>query len=267
MRLEGKIALVTGAGRGIGRAVALTFAKEGANVVVNDIDLDSAETVANEIRSLGRQAIAIKCDVTKREEVNLMAEKALDRFKRIDILVNNAGIVIPAAAEEITDAQWDTVIGINLKGAFLCSQVIGRQMIKQKHGKIINLGSMLAHFAFPLQTAYCVAKGGVLQLTRALAVEWAKYNINVNSVSPGSTLTGVQAKNIQMDPNYYQSRLLRVPLRRLNQPEDIANAILFLASSESDNITGEDIFVAGGMSALHPGYIAPDQKLIEVGPS
>ena len=173
MKLDGKVAIVTGAGTGMGQTIALTLAEEGANIVIADIDIQSAENVAGKIESMGRQALAIKTDVTDREEVNKMVEKTLDAFKKIDILVNNAGIVKVVPSVEITETDFDSVIDVNLKGGFLCSQAVGKQMIKQKQGKIVNIASTAAHRGFLGLAAYCASKGGALLLTRQLAVEWA----------------------------------------------------------------------------------------------
>lgn len=273
MRFEDKVAVVTGGGLGIGRAIALAFADEGADVVIYDWDLEAAEEIASKIKALGRQVLAIKCDVSNSRDVSEVTKNTLDEFKRIDILVNNAAVVKPAPTckidkpvknvaivetaptEEASEALWDRVININLKGQFLCCQAIGRQMIKQGYGKIINIASTDAHVCTPGDVAYSASKGGVLQLTRSLAVEWAKYNINVNSVSPGTTLTPGSNRIMVEYPERLESRLKRVPLGRLNKPEDIANAVLFLASSDAANITGRDLMVDGGMTALHPGFI------------
>lgn len=256
MKLAGKVAIVTGAAQGIGRATALTLAKEGADIVVNDISLELAKKVADEIKSLGRQAQAIKADVSNSAEVSQMVNETLDNFKKIDILVNNAGIALVAPAEEMTEADWDKQININLKGQFLCSQAVGRQMIKQRKGKIINLASVQGHRSSPGFAAYCASKGGVLQLTGVLAVEWAKYNINVNAVSPGLTDTS-GARSSRQDS--WEKRSKTIPLGKANKPEDIANAVLFLASSESDNITGQAIIVDGGVTALHPRYVRTEE--------
>jgi NAD(P)-dependent dehydrogenase (short-subunit alcohol dehydrogenase family) len=259
MRLEGKVAVVTGGGQGIGRAVALRFAREGCDVAIYDASLELGEKVAGEIRLLGRKALVIKCDVSNSEEVHQATQEVLDKFKRVDILVNNAGISVPALIEETTEALWDRVIDINLKGQFLCSQVIGRQMIKQRGGKIINIASLLAHVATPYLGAYAASKGGVLQLSKVMAVEWARYNINVNVVSPGVTDTPMNVGVSAINPGLLRDRVKRIPLRRQNQPEDIANAVLFLASSESDNITGQAIMVDGGIYALHSGHTWPEE--------
>jgi len=259
MKLEDKVAIVTGAGQGIGRAIALTLAREGADVVVNDVDLELAEKVAGEIKSQGRQAQAIKADVSNSEEVNQLVNKTLDNFKRIDILVNNAGIDKLIPAIELTEALWDSMININLKGQFLCSQAVGRQMIKQKRGKIINIASIAGHVAQPGQAAYGASKGGVLQLTKVLAIEWAKHNINVNAVSPGATITPMVENIIKEHPDILKNYLGRIPSRKIAKPEDIANAVLFLASPESDDIIGQEIIIDGGICALHPGYVWPQE--------
>jgi NAD(P)-dependent dehydrogenase (short-subunit alcohol dehydrogenase family) len=245
--LEGKVAIVTGGGSGIGKAAALTLAREGARVVIADIDLSSAQVVATEIESMGRQARAIKCDVPSSQETSEMAQETLEAFGGIDILVNNAGIIEFIPTHEMDKADWDRIIGINLNGVFLCAQAVGRQMIKQKSGKIVNIASIAAHQGLPGVVAYCASKGGILALTRSLAVEWAQYNINVNSVSPGRTVTGLTV-GAGLDTEKIRQR---IPLDRINKPDDVADTILFLASSASDNITGQDIIVDGGVAALY----------------
>lgn len=257
MKLKGKTAIVTGAGNGIGRAIAIMFAKEGADIVVADVDLQAAGKVANEIGALGFRAQAIKCDVSSSREVGLCVKGTLDKFNRIDILVNNAGMHKMAPSEELSEADWDRIMDVNLKGQFLCSQAVARQMIKQGKGKIINLASTAAHRAMPSDTAYAVSKAGVLHLTRQLAVDWAKYNINVNSVTPGTTLTAMSASSEKMSREIasMEERVKAIPLGRANTPEDIAGVVLFLASPESDNVTGQDISVDGGTCALHPSSV------------
>lgn len=255
MKLEGKNALVTGGGQGIGRAIALSLAAEGADVAVNDIDIEIASRVADEIKAAGRHALAIKADVSNRSEVNNMVATALRGLGRIDILVNNAGISIMGATEELSEEVWDKIIGINLKGSFLCSQAVGREMIRQGHGKIVNIASLAGHAGIPKLLAYCASKGGVVLLTKALAVEWAKYNIKVNAVSPGLTRTPLVEKMSREFPEVFASREKRVPLHRAAVPEDIAKAVLFFACPESDYITGQILAVDGGMIAIHPGFI------------
>ncbi len=254
MKLHEKVAIVTGAGSGIGRAIALAFAKQGANVVVADIDFQSAQNVADEIKSLGSQAQAIKVDVSNSEEVNQCVRKSIDRFKKIDVLVNNAGIAKIALSEELSEDDWDRIIDVNLKGQFLFSQAVGRQMIQQKQGKIINIASTAAHSVFLRDAGYGASKAGVIQLTKVLAVEWGQYNINVNSVSPGQTRTGLSETIEKLAEGFptWEEREKTIPLKRANKPEDIASVVLFLASSEADNISGQDIIVDGGIGALHP---------------
>ena len=254
MKASGKVAIVTGAGQGIGKAIALALVKEGADVVIADINLKAAEICAEEATAFGK-AIAMKVDVSSKVDVDRMMKEALKQFRRIDILVNNAGIAIMAGADEITVEQWDQVVDINLKGTFLCSQAVGREMIKRKSGKIINIASAAAHSAAPNMVAYNVSKAGVIQLTKTLAVEWAKYNINVNSISPGVT-EGVMLSRLRVeDPEAFKAREQRIPLKRVNQPKDIAKLVIFLSSEDSDNITGEDIRLDGGMLAIHPGLV------------
>ena len=256
MRLKKQVAIVTGAGQGIGRAVALTLAREGATVVVNDIDLEKAEKVAEEIKSQGGQALPVQADVSVGDEVNNLVEKTLDSYKRVDILVNNAGVAKMTRFLELTEAEWDRTMNINIKGQFLCSKAVIAHMIKQKRGKIVNIASLAAHIGAPGLAAYGASKGGVVQLTKALAVELGKYNIMVNAVSPGLTLTDLIKSAVKDRPDFIEG-IDRIPLRRAAEPEDIANVVLFLASSESDYITGQVIIVDGGLMAIHPRMVKP----------
>ena len=258
MRLEGKVAIVTGAGQGIGRAIALTLAKEGAAVVVNDINLKSAKEVAEEIKSQGGKAVPIKADASNGEEVNTLVEKTVNKFKKIDILVNNAGTAKLTPTVELTEAEWDSTIDVDLKGQFLCSQAVAKHMIKQKRGKIVNIASLAAHIGTPGLVAYSASKGGVIQLTKVLAVEWGKHNITVNAVSPGLTMTELVKAVFKERPDVFEG-VERIPLKRLAMPEDIANAVLFLASSESDYITGQVIIVDGGTTVIHPRMVRPTE--------
>jgi len=254
MKLDGKVAIVTGAGQGIGRAIALSLAEEGASVVVCDINPQTAQDVTKEIQSLGRQAEAIKADVSNSEDVEELVRKSLDRFKKIDILVNNAGICLVSSAEELSEDEWDKTIDVNLKGTFLCSQAVGREMIKQKCGKIVNIGSGAGHIGIQDIIAYSVSKAGVISLTKVLAVEWGRYNINVNAVSPGSCRTPAAEKVRVGNPKTHEERIRRIPLQREAMPGDVAKAVLYLASPESNYITGDVIKVDGGMTAVHPGF-------------
>ncbi len=256
MRLEKQVAIVTGAGQGIGRAIALTLAREGAIVVVNDIDFEKASKVADEIKSQVAQALPVKADVSKKDEVSNLVEKTLASFQKVDILVNNAGTAKMTRLLEITETEWENIIDVNLKGQFLCSQTVVPHMIKQKRGKIVNIASLAAHIGAPGLASYGASKGGVVQLTKALAVELGKYNIMVNAVSPGFTMTELVRAAAKDRPDFFEG-MDRIPLRRAAEPEDIANAVLFLASAESDYITGQVLIVDGGLMAIHPRMVKP----------
>jgi NAD(P)-dependent dehydrogenase (short-subunit alcohol dehydrogenase family) len=259
-RLKGKVAIITGATAGIGKAIAKLFAEEGAIVVVVGRNSQAAEERVREIESTGHQALAIRCDISSISDIQNMVNKTLERFEKIDILVNNAAVDHSGRATEISGEDWDTLMNINQKGTFRCCQAVGKHMIAKKAGKIINVISVMAHAATPDKVLYCTSKGAVLQLTRQLAVEWGPYNINVNAVSPGLTINGQTTENLKRSPNDINDRLKRLPLRRVNKPIDVAYAVLFLASYESDNITGQALVVDGGALALHPGYSSPPQE-------
>ena len=254
MKLKGKVAIVTGAGRGIGKSIATLLINEGAKIVVNDINNEWAENTVRELRKVG-ESIAIVADVTKKVEVESMVKTTIKTFDRIDILINNAGLTIIRPAEEISEEEWDKVINVSLKGAFLCCQAVFGKMKKEGGGRIVNIASMAAHGGVPFQTPYCAAKTGILGLTRVLAVEWAKYKINVNSVSPGATLTEQFEESMSKLPsNFRKERERRIPLGRMATPEDIAKAVLFFVSPESEYISGQNICVDGAMQALFSGY-------------
>jgi len=249
--LTGKVALVTGAGRGIGKAIAAALARANACIVVNDVHLDTAEETANEIKALGGKALPVKADVSLREEVNDMVKNALMTFGKIDILVNNAGVITRKPAEEFLEAEWDKIINVNLKGVFLCSQIVARHMIERGGGgKIINIASIMGGVALPPRSAYCASKGGVIALTRDLAAEWAKYNINVNAISPG-WMAGTEITKLYFSQEDVRRFLLeRIPLNRFGTAEDIANLVVFLSSEYSNYITGQNIYVDGGWTIL-----------------
>lgn len=256
MRLKRQVAIVTGAGQGIGQAIAKTLAGEGAAVVVNDIDLEKASKVAEEIKAQGGKALPIKADVSKRDEVNNLVKETLASFQKVDILVNNAGIAKLTPSLELDEEQWDSTIDTNLKGQFLCSQAVARHMVEQKRGKIINITSLAAHTGTPGLLAYSASKGGVVQLTKVLAVEWGKHNITVNAVSPGLTITELVKSVYKERPDVFAG-VERIPLKRPATPEDIANTVLFLASPESDYISGQVIAVDGGALSVHPRMVKP----------
>lgn len=250
-RLKGKVAIVTGSGMGIGETEAMVLAKEGANIAVVDFDLSLAEKVAGQIRDMGRQAIAIKADVSKKADVDQMVKKTLDTFKNIDILVNNAGVFFPAPAIELTEADWDKNIDVNLKGTFLCCQAVGRHMIKRRQGKIVNTASVSGYRGEPGQAGYAPSKAGVMGLTTLLAVEWGEFNVNVNSVSPSTTLTPMCRQWLTDSGIGVEGNERWIPMNRANETEDIAYAVLFLASEEARNITGQNITVDGGFTAMY----------------
>lgn len=247
MRLNNKTAIVTGARRGIGRAIALALAREGANVVVSDISQKDCQKVVDEIEELGRKGLALKCDVSSSDDVENMVKRTVAEFGRVDILVNNAGILTSNPFLELTDEDWDKTLNVNLKGQFLCARAAAREMVKNKWGRIINIASISSGgcgIAFPLIAHYTVSKGGVMALTKALALELTPQGINVNAICPGAVDTDI-AKGIKEGGQLAQV-LARIPKGRLGQPEDIASLAVFLASEESDYISGAAIVIDGG---------------------
>lgn len=249
MRLKDKVAIVTGSSRGIGRGIARSLAKEGAIAIINSRSLDRAEVVAEEILEEGGQAFPIAADVTDRKAVETMVEEVAKRFKRIDILVNNAGITFIRPSEDLTEEEWDRAVATDLKAYFLCSQAVGKTMIKNGGGRIINITSILAERALPQRLAYCVSKAGANMLTMVLALEWARYNIRVNAVMPGFVATELVPKDIDKRIFDREAIIKKNPLQRLARVEDVGDAAVFLASQESDYITGTCLRVDGGWLA------------------
>ena len=246
--LTSKRAIVTGGGRGLGRAMALALAEAGADVAVISRTLSELEQVAQEIRQKGRKALSVVCDVSVLKDVQQMVEKVIDEFGGIDILVNDAGIVKASPAEDMSEQDWRDVIEVDLTGTFFCCQAVGRHMIKQKSGKIINLCSMtgtIVNKDIGPFCAYCAAKAGAVHLTKALAVEWAKYNIHVNSISPGYFETPM-SKPYMAIPEVLNTQTETTPMKRIAQPEELAGAVVFLASDASTFVTGHDLLVDGG---------------------
>ena len=244
MMLKDKVALITGGGSGIGKATVLRFSEEGAKIVINDVNVENANSVAEKVKAKGGEVLVCIADVCKKSDVENMIKQTLDQFGRLDILVNNAGINRDSFAKKMSEEQWDKVIDINLKGTFLCAQAALGPMIKQKSGRIINTASIGALGNIG-QANYSASKAGVIGLSKTLALESARYNINVNCVSPGATNTAMTAN---MPPEIVQKVKEKIPLGRFAEPEDIANIHLFLASEESNYITGQVIFVDGGIS-------------------
>ncbi|MDP2936946.1 MAG: beta-ketoacyl-ACP reductase [Dehalococcoidia bacterium] len=245
-RLDGKVAIVTGSGRGIGRAVAMAFASEGAKVTIAELDLEPAEEVVNEIKSRGGLAIAVPTDVTNRESVKKTVETTIKEFGQVDILVNNAGILRLNMLQKMTEDQWDAVLNTHLKGTFNCTQAVSTHMIERKYGKVINVVSRAGIQGTIGQINYGSAKGGMLGFTKSAAKELARYNINVNAISPGAATR--MTEKIRTDPKLGQVYLEQIPLRRWAEPEEIAPAFVFLASDEASYITGQVLCVDGGLT-------------------
>lgn len=244
MRLKDKVALVTGGARGIGRAIALTFAKEGADIVVADVNFEIASQTAAEIESLGRKALALEMDVTSYEKVEEGINKILDKMGKVDILINNAGITKDNLLLRMSQADWDVVINVNLKGTFNCIKAVTRPMIKQRSGKIISIASIIGLIGNPGQANYAASKAGIIALTKTVAKELASRNINANVVAPGFIQTAMTDK---LPEDLKKKMLEAIPLAKLGTPQDVANVCLFLASEESSYITGQVITIDGGM--------------------
>jgi NAD(P)-dependent dehydrogenase (short-subunit alcohol dehydrogenase family) len=223
-------------------------------VVLAEINSQAIEELSKKLRSSGHDAFPVRTDVTVAAQVDRLVTTVLSKFGHIDILVNNAGLSLLVSTMEMTEDQWERIISVNMKSIFLCSQAVGRHMIKRKRGKIINIASVGAHGGIPEMVAYCSSKGGVVSFTRAIAVEWAKYNIRVNSISPGMTETPLVQKLREQSPKTFEQRRKLIPLRRSGHVQDIANLVVFLASEKSDYISGQDIIIDGGLLAIHPGY-------------
>ncbi|MBM4465059.1 MAG: SDR family oxidoreductase [Chloroflexi bacterium] len=248
MRFTDKVAIVTGASRGMGRAMALGLAREGAQVVVVDINPTGGEEVVQEIEKGGGEAIFVRADVSNRADVEKMVQEALDRFGKIDILVNNAGIHDGTYFTAESEEMWQRLFRVNVMGTVLPSQVVVPEMMKRKKGKIVNISSKAAVVGEPYHAAYSASKGAILALTRCLAIELAPYQITVNAVCPGPTYTDMLLG--ATDAAQREELTASAPLGRLGQPEDIAAAVLYLASEESDWCTGQSLSVDGGMSIL-----------------
>ncbi len=252
MKLNGKVALITGSTRGIGKAFAVGFAKEGAHVIINGRNLEKARAVAKEIENLGVRSGAIEADVSQSQDVTRMAEEAIQQFGRIDLLVNNAGVnPFILEAEKIKEEGWDQVIDVNLKGVFLCCQTVGKKMIQQGGGKIINISSTAGILGEQGFLPYCVSKAGVMTMTRVLAYEWSKYNIIINAIAPGFVAGGMNAPILNKEI-LVSGLTQKVPLKRLGKPAEIVNVALFLASEESGYINGTTIVADGGMIGYSP---------------
>jgi 3-oxoacyl-[acyl-carrier protein] reductase len=246
MKLLNKAAVVTGGGRGVGRAIALAYAREGADVIVNYVSSDqTALEVVAEIEKLGRKAKAVKADVSRQAEAEGLIKACVDEFGRLDILVNNAGFTRPNMLLKMTEEQWDLVLGVHLKGAFFCSQAAGRVMAEQKSGKMINVTSVAGLVGTVGQINYASAKGGLLSFTKSAARELARYNVCVNIISLGIVSTDMTEK-IRSDEKLMEIYMRRILLNRFADPEEISPAFVFLASDDANYITGQLLCVDGG---------------------
>jgi NAD(P)-dependent dehydrogenase (short-subunit alcohol dehydrogenase family) len=242
--LTGRCALVTGAGRGIGRAVALGLAEGGADLVLAARTRSELESLAQEIEKLGRKALVCEVDITVRDQVDAMIRAAIDSYGSIDILVNNVGIAIPQRAEEVTEAAWDRVVDTNLKGTFFVSQAVGRTMIARRKGVIINMVSELAFVALPEYSCYSATKAGIVMLTKALALEWAPYGIRVNAMAPAAVET--EANEVLATEEGRCQALNRLPIGRCGTVEDMVGAVVYLASDAASYVLGTTLMVDGG---------------------
>jgi len=242
--MKGHAAIITGGGRGIGRAIAESLARHGVNIAVVDVNLDIAREAAAELESIGIKSIALKADVSNASEVSSVFEKVLNEFKKVEILVNNAGITRDALLLRMKEEDWDSVININLKGTFLCSKEAVKAMSKERYGRIINIASVVAFMGNPGQANYSASKAGIIGLTKTTAKEYASRGITVNAVAPGFIAT---AMTDAVPENIKQEMLKAIPMNRFGSVQDVANAVVFLAMLESGYVTGQVIHVNGGM--------------------
>jgi len=244
LELLGKVALVTGAAQGIGKAIALLLAEKGADVVVSDINVEKAQETAREIEEKGRKSMALKVNVADPDEVEKMVEAIIERFSRIDILVNNAGITRDKLLLRMSSEDWDAVLDVNLKGVFNCTKSVIKYMSKQRSGKIVNIASVVGLMGNVGQANYAASKAGVIGFTKTVAREFAQRGININAIAPGY----IQTPMTEVLPERVKEELMRlIPMGRLGQPEDVAQAVLFLVSEASNYVTGQVLNVNGGI--------------------
>lgn len=245
--LTGKVAIITGTSRGIGQYFARALAKAGADLIITSRDISRLDNFKEEIESLGRKALPVKLDVLLQSDIEKMVRTAISEYGKIDILVNNAGLNIRAPGTELNRQDWDTVLDINLKGSFFCAQAVAREMIKRNYGRIINIGSCTCVFGMEGIAPYTASRGGILALTRSLAVEWGKFGITVNVLAPGWFKTAQNAV-LYENKKWVDYITDRIPLNRPGQPNDLDGAVVFLASDASAYITGQIILVDGGFT-------------------
>jgi NAD(P)-dependent dehydrogenase (short-subunit alcohol dehydrogenase family) len=247
--LHGQVALVTGGVGGLGRPIAVGLAAAGATVVVADLTLDHADEVLAEITATGQQGVALPLDVTSTTSVQAVVDRLLADFGRIDILVNCHGVTKRTAAVDFPEADWDRIIAVNLKGTFLCCQTVGRVMIQQGRGSIINLASIGGLVGLSTSVAYCASKGGVVQLTRTLGVEWAPLGVRVNAIAPSSFNTPMVRRVLDAEPEYRERVVSKIPIGRIAEPDEIVGSVIYLASAASSMVTGAVLSVDGGYTA------------------
>lgn len=244
-RLAGQVALVTASAKGIGKACALALAEAGADIILGLRKKDSARTLVKQIQKLGREVLPVQMDVTQMHEIREGVQAGVQHFKHIDILVNNAGIGAPNPAEHVVEKDFDETLAVNLKGTFFTAQEVGRVMIKQRQGRIINISSQAGFVALPTESVYCMTKAAISHLTKCLALEWARYNITVNAVAPTFIETPGTKKWLD-NKSFRTSVQKRIPLGRIGNPMEVAGPVLFLASPAASLITGETLMVDGG---------------------
>lgn len=245
MELRNKVAVITGAARGIGKAIALEFAKEGAKIVLCDVDIDTCEVVCDDLKDLGYDAISVECDVSNRKDVLNLVKKTINKFQKIDVLINCASEDLVKPFFEMEEDDWDKVINTNLKGVFLTSLYVGKKMAEQKKGKIISISSIAGKVGLAYTSSFSASKAGVINLTKELALELSEHKINVNTIISGVLPTNIM-DSILENKSTKKELLDNIPLKRIGKPEDIAKAAVFLASEKSNYITGHNLVVDGG---------------------
>jgi len=243
--LEGKVALVTGAARGIGMACAVALADAGANIILGLKDISSGAEVISRIKEAGREVLPVQMDISQMHEIDEAVRRGIAHFQQIDILVNNAGIGAPNKAEDVTEKDFDETIRVNLKGTFFTAQAVGREMIKRRSGRIINISSQAGFVALDTESIYCMTKAALAHLTKCLALEWAKYNITVNAVAPTFIKTPGTRRWLENN-EFLDSVICRIPLGRVGDPMEVAGPVVFLASSAASLITGATLMIDGG---------------------
>ena len=244
MLVKDKVAIVTGGARGIGKEIALAFAREGADICICDVEEKSLEEAVGELKSVGREAIGLRVDVTNLSQVEEMVQKVLDKFSKIDILINNAGITRDNLLLRMKEEEWDAVLNVNLKGTFNCTKAVSKIMVKQRSGRIVSIASIIGLMGNAGQSNYAASKGGIISFTKSVAKELASRNINVNAIAPGFIKTDMTAK---LSRELQEKMLKMIPLNRFGETSDVANVALFLSSELSNYITGHVVKIDGGM--------------------